>query len=654
LVPRTIWIHTALLAGYVALALIHTYPLVRHLHTHLPGLGLGDNVSFVWNLWWMREALSSPSSEFFTSPLIAAPLGVSLALHTHTALTAFLGATVLAPFPVVAAQNILLIASLVVNGMGAYTLSWVVSRARGPSIIAGALLLIASPVTTRLMGHYNLVLVGPLAFACAAYVVWCRTPSIATATLLAVTAALIPYGDYYYAIFFGVFAIAYGAFERWDIQVNIKGRPRSRIAGVLLSLAALAMIAGAAIALLPAFELRAGPLRLDVNSPTNVVTAAWLLLVAGLLVQWSPQLQLTPHRTGASGHIRSLLPGSIVFAVLLAPLILPVWELLTSGGYVTQTSALKSSSRGVDVASLALGPPFGGLAGPFVRRAYQALGLDVMESSAWLGVIPLLLLGLGLRRSPPSIEIRRWLTIATLFGIWALGPYLTVLGYKTGLLLPQALAYVVPFLNNARIPGRAMAVCVLAVMVVISLTLSSSALSRRTLWMLLALAIVESIGAPLPLTPLPRAGIDADIAAGRSGTVLTVPFGVRDGFGEKGLLMHDALYGQTIHGKAIAGGFVARLPPDVWSWYDDHEPFRTLLMLSTPGVTTTALPACEEIADGLRAASVAHLVVYRHAVSPALRTFLDRMPVRPVSQDDQRVLFAVDPTPPRPCGSSTQ
>src|SRR5262245_46739346 len=109
---RSAWIHAALLAGYLVLATIHTYPLVRHLDTHLPGQGLGDNVSFVWSGWWMREALASPSVDFFTNPLIEAPLGGSLFLHTHAALGAFLGATLLAPWSVVAAQNILLIVSL--------------------------------------------------------------------------------------------------------------------------------------------------------------------------------------------------------------------------------------------------------------------------------------------------------------------------------------------------------------------------------------------------------------------------------------------------------------------------------------------------------------------------------------------------------------
>lgn len=50
-VAARIAIHAGILAGYVLLAVAHTYPLVRHLDTHLPGQGLGDNASFLWNAW---------------------------------------------------------------------------------------------------------------------------------------------------------------------------------------------------------------------------------------------------------------------------------------------------------------------------------------------------------------------------------------------------------------------------------------------------------------------------------------------------------------------------------------------------------------------------------------------------------------------------
>jgi len=68
----------ATLPAFVALAILQTWPLARHLDTHLPGLGLGDNVSFAWNVWWMREALASADWSFFSTPLLMAPLGLEV------------------------------------------------------------------------------------------------------------------------------------------------------------------------------------------------------------------------------------------------------------------------------------------------------------------------------------------------------------------------------------------------------------------------------------------------------------------------------------------------------------------------------------------------------------------------------------------------
>ena len=43
-----------LMAG---LAVVWTWPLARHLSTHVTGLP-GDNYSFLWNLWWMRHVVA--------------------------------------------------------------------------------------------------------------------------------------------------------------------------------------------------------------------------------------------------------------------------------------------------------------------------------------------------------------------------------------------------------------------------------------------------------------------------------------------------------------------------------------------------------------------------------------------------------------------
>ena len=47
------------------------------------------------------------------------------------------------------------------------------------------------------------------------------------------------------------------------------------------------------------------------------------------------------------------------------------------------------------------------------------------------------------------------------------------------------------------------------------------------------------------------------------GTLCELPLGIVDGFGGTGQLDSRTLFYQTIHGRPMVGGFVARLPPAV-------------------------------------------------------------------------------------------
>src|SRR4029077_15418332 len=105
----------AVALGFIPSAVVWTFPLCLHLSSHLPGPGIGDNAAFLWNFWWMRTALASGSDYFHTTYLFA-PIGTDLTLHTHTALAAFAGATVLKGLPLAAALNVTTLAGLSLNG----------------------------------------------------------------------------------------------------------------------------------------------------------------------------------------------------------------------------------------------------------------------------------------------------------------------------------------------------------------------------------------------------------------------------------------------------------------------------------------------------------------------------------------------------------
>jgi len=630
-------------AGYTLIAIAHTYPLVREASASLPGMGLGDNITFAWNLWWMREALASPELEFFRSPALLVPFGAPLALHTHTALAAFVAATVLAPLGVIAAQNVVLIASLALNGVTMYLLAMEVTGARRPSTAAGALFVVAPAITTRLMGHFNLVMAWTLVLACLAFVRWVRLRTWRAGLLLAVSAALLPYSDYYFTIYFLLFAPLYLASHVWSASVRVRHTDRGAAGTWLMVLGIIAFIVASTIAALKPSALELGSLRISLRTPTNALTVAWLLLIVGALVRWRPavSVQRRPD-TIAAAMIGRLVPLVLIAMVLMAPLLVAAFRVWQAGEYVTQASSLRSSPRGVDVATLVLGPPFSGVLGEAVRSAYARFELDPMESSAWIGAAVLLLVLISMRVLKGDADASRWLGLGGVFFLWALGPYLQLFGTNTGLLLPQAATRLLPIVNNARIPGRALVPATVCAVVVVAIALTRARPQlRATMWCLVGVGVVESIAAPLPLSGMPSVAVYETLGGTLTGTrVLSVPFGVRDGFKQRGALPPADLYAQFQFPHALVGGFLARIPSSTWSWYETTEPYRTLLDLSE-SQTPSQLPTCADVATGLRAAGVSHVVVDRQAAPPPLAEFIERFPVRLVAMDAHRSLFAV-------------
>ena len=657
------------LAVYTVLAVLQTWPLTRHLDTHLPGLGLGDNVSFVWNLWWMREAIASSAWRFFDSPLLFAPLGTPLVLHTHTAALALVAAILLAPLSIVTAQNLLLIVSLALNGWSVWLLARRVSGDAAASFIAGVIVLMSPLVATRLMGHFNLVVLWPLVLACLAFVTWWERVDWRSAIWLGLAAGLLPFFDYYLSIYFLAFVASLAAAS--SVALGLQRAPRSgRVATIVAAVIAVLALAGAvAIATTRRDVFTVAGIRVSARTPTNALTLAWLAALVAWAARWRWQVRMHVGRrekgeggreTGEGGRekgeggrgrgeggpkvglYRTAVLSLVVAAILISPLIGPAWRLWRSGGYVTQQSGLRSGPSGVDIATLMMPPPFHSQAGPLVRRLYERLAIDPMESSAYVGWAALFLAASAWRRRREQPEARQWGVVLAVFGVWALGPYLTLLGQNTGLILPGALLRFVPIVNNARIPGRALfmvAMCA-AVMTAIALRRFERRRRRVTYGLVLSAVAVESLAAPLPLTALPPPGVYARVAADTSNAaVLPVPFGIRDGFGEYGLVETDALFEQTRHRHPIAGGFVARLPPDTIDWYASREPFASLLRLSTPA-TGAASVSCEVSHRGLDQAHVGFVVVYADA-SDALRRFVATLPVVRVEDDGQRVLYRV-------------
>jgi hypothetical protein len=134
----------------------------------------------------------------------------------------------------------------------------------------------------------------------------------------------------------------------------------------------------------------------------------------------------------------------------------------------------------------------------------------------------------------------------------------------------------VPMLSNARIPGRAMALAYLALAMLGALGLASLRARRdrrvpvrQVSLLVVAGLLIDFWPAPFPVTALAAPPLYDVLAGADKGTIGEPPLGLRDGFGEIGELDHRTIYYQTVHGRPVLGGFVARLSPALKARYED-------------------------------------------------------------------------------------
>ena len=642
-------------------AVLWTFPLVAHLSTHIPGPGAGDNVSFLWNFWWMRTALASGVDPFHTGAMFA-PAGADLTLHTHTMLPAFAGATMLGALPLVAALNLTILAGLALNGFCAYLLAWRVTRDYGASLLGGLIFAGAPYFAGHLYGHFNLTMAWTIPLFAIATIEALRG-SRAWAIAAGVVLGLTAYIDYYYVVFEASLAVVLFACLdcAWSVRRRAPGPVARAAAWLVAALVAIDLVIILAIVVTGGFDLTIAGRRLSLHTVFNPLQVLWLLVAVWLLLRLRPAIAVTRPVVRPGITARMVVMGA-AFAVVAAPVVWHGVRLAASGEYVTQRYFWRSAPAGVDAATVLLGNPFGGVTRAGTQRLYEQLGIDTIEATAWLGIVPLLLGAFAVRHgwqqsaaegAARPADIRTWTLVGAVFLVWAFGSHLMLFGANTGMVLPQAAMRYLPFLGNARIPGRAMVMVWLSLSVLVAIgtaTWRPARFGRRTMLAIAAGAIViDFVAAPIPLTALDRPPIYETLRdRPESGAVCELPIGLRDGFRETGLLDHRTLVYQTIHGRPMTGGFVARMPPGVRRAYEQDALIGALVALSSPaGLAGAALPDRDAAGVRLRANRIAFVMLNRRLSPAALIEYVEEtLPLALIASDQERSLYAVAPASP--------
>lgn len=207
---RDSWrVHAGVLLVLGLLSVLMTWPLVRHFSTAVLGPP-GDNLEYVWKMWWFYHALVEQGSSPFFVPDVFYPFGYPLALSETTLAHTLLGLPLTALWGEVVAYNALVLASFVLSGYGVYRLLRALGSGVAGAFVGGVAFAFCPYRFAHLgAGHLPLMGTGWIPLLLLALERLIRRPSWRRGWPVGLFYALAALSSWYYAVMVALFAGLY-------------------------------------------------------------------------------------------------------------------------------------------------------------------------------------------------------------------------------------------------------------------------------------------------------------------------------------------------------------------------------------------------------------------------------------------------------------
>jgi hypothetical protein len=568
--------------AYTLLTILFTYPTALRLSTHLPGEG-GDTYLFVWNLWWIKKALTELRTNPFWTDYLFHPEGVSLVFHTFVPLHGLLGIPLQAFVGLVAATNLINLLTFILSGYGAYLLCRHLVADRISAFIGGMIFAFCPYRFAHLLGHFHLTSTEWLPFFALALLKVADAAGrdrIRAPLSCAVLLLLIALCDYYY-LFYALILMA--LFVIYRLREEGSRAFLERDAPPLATALGLFLVGFAPILAMAGLELlREG--RETVHGWGGATT-----FQADLLAYVTPSPLhplLGPLTRSISGRFAGNIAEATVFAGYL-PLILGLAALVK----------LRQTHRWARFWSLGLVTFFVLSLGPFPRILGTAIRLIPLPYQLVM-------------RTPVLNDLR----VPSRFAIMVMLSLAVLAAFACRRVL-----------DRTRSPlGR--------LLIAVALTLAIS---------------FEYLALPFPMfqPSVPeiyrQMGSEPELY-----TVLDLPLGWRTGLKMVGEFLPESLYYQTVHEKRLVGGYVSRVPDEKIRTLEARPALETLLELQhpgRPGQPHSERPVAALISD-LAVSQVRYLVIHRPLEVSRVRAFIEsRLPVEKIYEENGVLAFRVIP-----------
>ena len=193
--------------GYILVTSIILYPIPFQI-TKSFSLQGGDYAQFIWNLWWVKKAVTElHTNPYFTSYLFH-PNGVSLIFHVLTPYNSFLSIPLQYFVNIITAFNILLLSNFVISGLTTYLLVKYLTGSRAAAFIAG-LYYSFNPYHSLNLFQLNQASIQWIPLACLYLIKISREVKIRHTVLGAVFISLTALASWYQLIFLFLFTILF-------------------------------------------------------------------------------------------------------------------------------------------------------------------------------------------------------------------------------------------------------------------------------------------------------------------------------------------------------------------------------------------------------------------------------------------------------------
>ncbi|MFN8444253.1 MAG: interleukin-like EMT inducer domain-containing protein [Caldilineaceae bacterium] len=565
---------------YGLFALLLTWPLIAQFTTHVPGDGI-DDPALAWNLWWIKARLIEQlNPDIFHCDWMFFPIQINLAFYTLTPLNGLLSIPLQTVSGLILANNLLLLSSFVLSGLGTYLLAHQELRQIYRSHFVTSDLGSVSPSRVRPGVSVTLSPCHPIILS-----------SIFAGFIYAFASSKLFYAS------LGQFNIASSQWIPFCVLYLLRlGRATTRRAQ--WRYAALAAL----------FFLFQAWAELTYASFLAIFIALWF--VWQMVRRWMGRRSQPSSRSSLISFLAALLLFGAIVLIGLSPILAAMLpDLRTEGDFFTSGGGFEDLFS-ADLAGYLLPTRLHPLLGEWIRTLPFQNGKG---QQIYIGYAVLLLVGYGLwrlwrRRWEPQASLSGfplfWSLNSFIFFLLTLGPHLRWMGQDLPIPGPFALVSHLPFFSGNRYPSRYAVMLMLCVAILAAIgmveLLNRSVRSdvapteKRNGWvasfssLLLAgfialLFLAEHLSIPLPLSDFRVPAIYERIANTPGDfTLLELPTGWRNGareIGKRDILFMMQEWYQTVHGKRRLGGNTSRNPPYKFQYFSEAPLIGDLIAL---------------------------------------------------------------------------